>query len=182
MKQHHASSLAMRGAGFWRLVHASDPHDPETWDRGEVIDQGIFGNLITQYGDQYYAERSYDNALHLGATGMQLGTGTTATSKTGGGSAVVAYVSGSSSPFSVGFPAFSLESGSRRIRYRCGWGPGVASHAALAEVVLINQAIATDSGAPASATLSRARINPTLDKTDPDAILIVTWDHFLLGV
>lgn len=159
------------GHGFWELF------GPD----GELKDRGEFTNLVSQVGDQYYGER----AAGIGSppaqvTGMQLGTGTTAVAKTGAGAAVVTYVSGSNVAIDGGFPTSALSGSSRRIQWKTTWGAGVATATGISEVVLINQTIGTDSGAPAANTIARALISPAKDKGAADT-LAVTWNHDLLG-
>lgn len=161
----------MIGHGFWELF------GPD----GELKDRGEFTNLITQVGDQYYGER----AAGIGSppaqvTGMQLGTTDTAVAKTGAGAAIAAYVTGSAVAIDGGFPTSSLNGSSRQIQWKVTWGAGVATATGIDEVVLINQAVATDSGAAAANTISRALISPAKDKGAADT-LAVTWNHLLLG-
>lgn len=137
-------------------------------------------NLVTQVGDQYYGER----AAGIGGapaipTGMQLGTGTTAAAKTGAAAAIGTLVASSLVALSSGFPASSLNGSSRRIQYKCTWAPGVATNAAISEAALVNQSIATQTVAPASATIARAVVTPFV-KSASDS-LNITWNHDLLG-
>lgn len=145
---------------------------------GVLLERHPFGNLVTRYGHQFYMERSYDEDLHLPVTGMQLGTGTGfAASETGSGAAMQSYISGSSVVLTAGYPISSLVGVSRQIQYVCAWGPGVAQVSGISEISLINQAIATNAAAPASATIARARISPTLNKSAANAVLITTWNQ-----
>jgi hypothetical protein len=140
-----------------------------------------FKNLITQIGDQYYGERAAGIASPPAqVTGMQLGTGSTAVAKTGAGAAVVTYVSGSNVAIDASWPTSALSGSSRRIQWKTTWAAGVATANNIAEVVLINQNIATNSGAAAAATISRALLSPTVNKGASDT-LAVTWNHDLLG-
>lgn len=166
-----AAREGMIGHGFWELF------GPD----GELKDRGEFTNLITQVGDQYYGERASGIASPPAqVTGMQLGTGTTAVAKTGAGAAVVTYISGSAVALDGGFPTSALSGSSRRIQWKVTWPAGTATATGIAEVVLINQAVATNSGAAAANTISRALISPAKDKAAADT-LAVTWNHDLLG-
>lgn len=156
------------GHGTWVL----------TGPDGQVKDEGVFDNIITQEGNRFYAERAAGvTGQSAAATGMQLGTGTTAPSTTGAGSAIVTLVA-SSLVALTGTPTGGAggTGTSRRATYVTTWGAGVATNAALAEVVLTNQATATQTAAPASATISRALISPTIDKQATDT-LTFTWNH-----
>lgn len=171
MPDEEVARVGIVGHGFWELF------GPD----GELKDCGEFTNLITQVGDQYYGER----AAGIGSppaqvTGMQLGTGTTAVAKTGAGAAVVTYITGSAVAIDGSFPTSALSGSSRRIQWKTTWGAGVATATGIAEVVLINQSVGTDSGAAAAATISRALISPAKDKGAADT-LAVTWNHDLLG-
>lgn len=147
-------------------------------ENGNLKDYQEVKNLITQVGDQYYAERAAGIAGAPAAiTGMQLGTGSTAPAKTGAGAAIVTLVASSLVALS-GTPTSSLSGSSRRISYAASWAAGVATNAGIAEIALVNQATATQTAAPASATISRALI--TVNKGAGD-VLNVTWNHDLLG-
>ncbi len=150
-------------------------HGPD----GNLKYEEIIPNLVTQVGDQYYAERA---AAIAGApavvTGMQLGTGTTAVAKTGAGAAIVTVVA--SSLVAVGTPTSSLSGSSRRIQYVTTWAAGVATATGISEVVLTNQATGTQTAAPASATIARALLSPVINKGAGDS-LSITWQHDLLG-
>lgn len=179
------------GHGFWELFDESHRclecrvglpcTQPEPCADKIRTQDGEFSNLITQVGDQYYGER----AAGIGSppaqvTGMQLGTGTTAVAKTGAGAAVVTYVTSSAVAIDATFPQSSIPVASRRIIWKTTWVAGVATVNAIAEVVLINQAVATNSGAAAAATISRALLSPVVNKGASDS-LAVTWNHDLLG-
>jgi hypothetical protein len=161
----------LRGYGAWALFN----------EAGDLCDGGFFRNLITQVGDEYYGERAAGIASPPAqVTGMQLGTGSTAVAKTGAGAAVVTYVSGSNVAIDGGFPTSSIPASARRITWQTTWAAGVATATGLAEVVLINQSIATNAGAAAADTIARALLSPTVNKGASDT-LVVSWAHDLLG-
>lgn len=166
--------VGLAGHGWWELRRAD----------GELADLGVFTNLITDIGDQYYGERAAGiSSPPAQVTGMQLGTSSTAVAKTGAGAAVGAYVSGSARALDGGFPTSSQPGGAgtaRRIQWKTTWAAGEATASGLAEVVLINQSVGTNSGAAAAATISRALLSPTVNKGAADS-LAVTWNHDLLG-
>lgn len=162
--------LGIIGYGAWIL----------TGEDGETRDAGTFRNLITQVGDTYYAER----AAALGGapavvTGMQLGTSSTAPAKTGAGAGIVTLVPASLVALSV-TPVSSLQGSARRILYTAAWAAGVATANGIVEAALVNQSTGTQTVAPASATVSRALLDPLVNKAAGDT-LTVTWAHQLLG-
>lgn len=156
----------------WGFVEV---HGPD----GKLKQRVDFENLVTQVGDQMYGERAAGVSGAVAApTGMQLGTGTTAAAKTGAGAAIVTLVA--SSLVAIGAPTSALSGSSRRITYVTTWAAGVATANGIAEVALVNQATGTQTVAPASATIARALLNPTVNKGASDS-LTVTWNHDLLG-
>lgn len=161
--------MGIRGHGV------AEVHGPD----GNLKQRLEFHNLVTQVGDQYYGDR----AAGVGgppavATGMQLGTGITAVAKTGAGAAIVTLVA--ASLVAIGTPTSALSGSSRRITYVTTWAAGVATANDIAEVVLTNQSTGTQTAAPASATISRALLSPTVNKGALDS-LTVTWNQDLLG-
>jgi hypothetical protein len=149
---------------------------------GRVLLEASVPNLVTQVGDQYYGERAAAiSGAPAVATGMQLGSGTTAPAKTGAGASIVTLVAASLVAFSV-TPASSLSGSSRRITYQAFWAAGVATSTSpvIAEVALVNQATATQTVAPAANTIARGLLSPTVPKAAGDT-LAVTWTHDLLG-
>jgi hypothetical protein len=145
---------------------------------GNLKQHEVTHNLVTQVGDQLYGERAVGITTLAVPTGMQLGTGATAAAKTGAGAAIVTYITSSALAFDSA-PASSLNGASRRITYITTWAAGVATNAAITEAVIINQSVATNSGAAAAATISRAIIS-TVNKAAGDS-LVITWTHDLLG-
>lgn len=163
--------IGLWGWGVWELFG----------EEGNLKDAGFFTNMITRVGDQYYGERAAGIASPPGqVTGMQLGTGVTATAKTGAGAALVTYVTGSAVAIDGGFPTSALSGSSRQIQWKTTWAAGVATSNNIAEVVLMNQAVATNAGAPEANTIARALLSPTINKGASDA-LAITWNHLLLG-
>jgi hypothetical protein len=150
-----------------------------TGPNGAVKYDEWLNNLITQVGDQMYGEQAANIAGAVArATGMQLGTGTTTPAKTGAGAAIVTLVA--SSLVTIGTPTSGTASSSRRITYSTTWAAGTATANAIAEVALVNQSLATQTAAPASATISRALLSPTVNKAAGDS-LTIAWQHDLLG-
>jgi hypothetical protein len=147
---------------------------------GNVKHDEWVDNLVTQIGDQFYGERAAGvGGAPAAATGMQLGTGTTTPSKTGAGAAIVTLVSSSLVALSS-TPTSALSGSSRRITYTVAWTAGTATANAIAEVALVNQSTGTQTAAPASATISRALLSPTVNKAAGDS-LTIQWQHDILG-
>ena len=166
-----ADGVALHGCGWFEL------RDSE----GVLKDLGVFTNLVTQVGDQYYGERAAGIASPPAqVTGMQLGTGTTAPAKTGAGASIVTLVASSLVAIDAGFPTSALSGSSRRIQWKTTWPAGTATASNIAEVALVNQSTGTQTVAPASATIARALLSPTVTKGASDS-LALTWNHDLLG-
>ncbi len=143
---------------------------------GELKATVSFTNLITQVGEQRYAEAGAMASPTVGVpTGMQLGTGTTAPAKTGAGSSIGTLVARSLLPLN-GTPTSSIPSTVRRVTYATTWAAGTATANGIAEVALVNQSIGTQTVAPASSTIARALLSPAVNKGSADS-LTVTWHH-----
>lgn len=113
-------------------------------------------------------------------TGMRLGTGSTAPAKTGAGSFIGTYTTGSDKALDATFPASSLNGASRQEQYKTTWGAGVVTANGLNEVSLTNESPITDAAGTAANTISRALLSPIVNKGASDS-LAVTWNHLLLG-
>lgn len=167
------------------------PTADHTGTRGRIIAE-LFGpdgelkqrietdNVITQVGEQMYGERGGGVTSPPAApTGMALGTGSTATAKTGAGAALVTGTA-SSAVALTGTPTSGL-SGSgnnpRRITYVVTWAAGVATATGLAEVVLQNGTATTvPTNAATTNVVARALLSPTVNKGASDS-LTITWQH-----
>lgn len=162
---------AIAGFGTYRLI------GPD----GAIKQTGDFINLITDIGDQIYAEAGAGASPNL-ATGMRLGTGSTAPAKNGAGAAIVTYVSGSNKAIDGTYPQTSdLGAGAgHRITYRTTWNAGEATATGIAEAVITNETPLTDVAGTAANTISRALISPVVNKGAADT-LEVTWHHDFLG-
>ncbi|MEU8270833.1 hypothetical protein AB0B89_27205 [Sphaerisporangium sp. NPDC049002] len=157
------------------------------YDRdGELIDERVAKNLITDAGDLYYATRAI-SAVSPAApsdatkvTGMKLGTGTTAASKASTGAALVTYKTGSNLAFDASYPQISnLGSGlGVNAVYRCTWSAGVATDTALTELVIVNDS-STNATSTAANSISRV-VFSAINKGASD-ILVATWNHKFLG-
>jgi hypothetical protein len=156
-------------------------------ERGKVKLVVPFKNLITTFGDEYYIRRA---AAAIGTpniaqptlvNGMKLGTGTTPVAKSGAGSALVTYLSASNALFSTTHPTVASKGGDTgwRVAYRATWAAGVATNAAISEVVIVNDAAANATSVLGN-TISRAILSPAVNKAAGDALEII-WNHDFLG-
>lgn len=138
-------------------------------------------NLITQKGDQLYAERGAGiGSPPATPTGMKLGTGSTAVAKTGAGAALVTYLSDSHQAFDATFPSSALNGSSRRITYKATWAAGKATTAsAITEAVIVLDTLANAASTEAN-TCARVLISGVSAKSATD-VLAITWYHDLLG-
>lgn len=145
-----------------------------------------FANRITTAGDEYYIRRAAagispaNPAAPTLLSGMKLGTGTTAVTKSGAASALITYIAGSNNPFDAAFPSVAAVGGDAgwNITYKTTWPAGDVTNAAITEVALVNDA-ATDATTTAANTVARvvfAAKNKTVDDT-----LAITWVHTFLG-
>lgn len=151
---------------------------------GRLIERSVSKNLVTDVGDQLYAERGSGVASPALPTGMKLGTGGTAVAKTGAGAALVTYLSGSNKAFDGTFPSSSQPGGAgtaRRITYKRTYAAGEATTAsAITEAVIVTDTIATDATSTAANTISRVLVTGISAKGASDT-LTITWNHDLLG-
>jgi hypothetical protein len=135
-------------------------------------------NLITDVGDNYYAQRALSAVLPEApadatkVTCMKLGTGTTAVAKNGAGAGIVTYETGSNAAFS------SVSRTNNAIVYNASWGAGVATETALAEIAICTTN--ADSTSAAADCIARALISPTRNKQAADT-LTAAWTHTFLG-
>lgn len=145
---------------------------------GVVKAREVTTNIITQVGDQMYAERGAGIAAAPAVpTGMKLGTGSTAPSKTGLGALLTTYLANSHQAFDAA-PTSGLNGAARRITYKATWAAGKAtSTAAITEVVIVNEALADATSAEA-ATVARALVSGVASKAAGDS-LVITWTHDL---
>lgn len=135
-------------------------------------------NLVTSVGDQYYAGRAaLSTGLPAQVTGFKLGTGSTAVAKSGSGSALTTYLSGSNKANDSGFPTASAGV----VTWKRTYAAGEATTASpITEVVLVTETIATDDTSTEAETIARALLTGIGSKGASDT-LTVTWTHTLLG-
>lgn len=155
--------------------------------QGRLKQRVEFKNLITDAGDLYQAQKVIvgispaNPTAPTAVTGMKLGTGTTAVSKSGAGAALVTYLTASNVTFDATYPQTANLGAGLGVNavYRCTWAAGVATNSAIAEVVIVNDA-ATNATTSAANTISRALFGTAINKTATDS-LVVTWNHKMLG-
>lgn len=149
-----------------------------------------FANLITTAGDQYYAQKGIvgiapaSPSAPTAASGMKLGTGTTAVHKSstaGGGIATGTYISGSNVAFDATYPQASAVAGTDtgwNAIYKTTWAAGVATNAAITEAVICNNQSTDGQATPAQ---SYARITFSAQNKGALDSLAITWSHKFLG-
>jgi len=148
---------------------------------GVVLRRGSAKNLVTQVGDQMYAERGAAVASPPATpTGMKLGTGSTSVSKAGAGAALTTYLANSHLAFDATYPQSLLSGSARRITYICTFGPGKATTVSpITEAVIVNSAL-SDATSAAADTVARCLIVGVGSKGAGET-LTVTWTHDLMG-
>lgn len=145
-----------------------------------------FHNLITDAGDLYVAGKMItaiapaSASAPTAATGMKLGTGTTAVAKSGAGGALVTYLTASNAAFDTSYPQTANLGAGLGVNavYKTTWAGGTATSSTINEVVIVNDS-STNATSTAANTYSRAVIT-TVNKTSSDS-LAVTWNHKALG-
>lgn len=149
-----------------------------------------FANLITTAGDQYYAQKAIVGiapaapSAPTAASGMKLGTGSTAVHKSstaGGGIATGTYITGSNVAFDATYPQAAAVAGTDtgwNAIYKTTWAAGVATNAAITEAAVCNNQ-STDGQATPAQTYARV-IFGSQNKGALDS-LAITWTHKFLG-
>lgn len=144
---------------------------------GRVKQEERGRNLVTDYGDEFFATRAYDDTVDI-VTGMKLGTGTTAAAKA---DSIETYISGSQEALDATATDSDLGAGSgHRVIYVCTWAAGDVTNSAIAEVILTNQTALADNSGSAGVTVARFVFASTIDKQAGDS-LEVTWNIDVLG-
>lgn len=156
-------------------------------ENGNLKTEFLINNLITDAGDLYYVARGIAGvspsvpADATKVTGMKLGTGVTAVAKNGAGAALVTYKTATNVVFDATYPQSSNLGAGLGVQavYRTTFVAGVGTDAALAEVVIVNDA-ASNATSSAANTISRVLFPSTINKGASDT-LAVTWNHKFLG-
>jgi hypothetical protein len=136
-------------------------------------------NLITAAGDQLYAQRGSGAAAPAAPTGIRLGSGSTAVAKTGAGSAIVTYLSGSNKAFDATFPSATAGV----VTYKRTYAAGEATTASpITEAVINNDTIANDNATTATVANTYSRVLLTgIGSKGASDVLTITWTHTFLG-
>jgi hypothetical protein len=148
-------------------------------EHGRKYHESGQSNLITTAGDNFYVNRAAaTTGVVAAATGMKLGTGSTAVAKSGAGAALVTYLTGSNKAFDATFPSVTTNVAT----YKRTYAPGEATSAGtnITEAVIVNDTIATDATSAAAATISRVLLASPAPKAAGDT-LTVTWTHTITG-
>ncbi len=161
------------GIEGWVEVKLTDPF-------GNVKYHEIGKNLVTDNGDERIARRIFDDAIVI-VTGMRLGTGVTAASKSGAGANIVTYLSGSQEALDAAATHSDKGAGlGYRATHICTWIAGDITNSAIAETVLTDETPITDVAGAATNVVARFVFASTIDKQAGDS-LEVTWHLDILG-
>ena len=137
-------------------------------------------NLVTDHGDEHIGERIALDSQDI-ITGMRLGIGTTAASKSGAGSFIVTYITTSQEALDAVAVGSDLGGGAGwRQAHICTWIAGDITNAAIAEVALTDETPLTDVAGVAANTVAKFIFAATIDKQVGDS-LEVTWNLDVLG-
>jgi hypothetical protein len=142
-----------------------------------------FWNKVTDVGDLFHAQAAaYVTRSAVGAptaaTGIQIGSATTAAAKNGAGAAIGTYIIGQA--FDSGYPTTAnLGAGlGVNVQYKVTYAAGVGTSTTINEAVVVNTTIGT--AAAAAGTLQRVVFGSTINKGASDT-LAVTWNVTFLG-
>ncbi len=147
---------------------------------GDLLARVEVHNLLTAVGDEMVSRRAAGvGTLPAAPTGMRLGTSGVAATKTGAGAALGARVTGGNKAFDNTYPQWASVAGTSRVTWRCEYGPGQGTSAtALAEVVLVNDTISSDTATAAANTIARAVLPNLGAKGNNDTVILTwAWDH-----
>jgi hypothetical protein len=145
-----------------------------------------FSNLITDAGDLYLAGKAIaaiapaSPSAPTAASGMKLGTGSTAVAKNSTGSALTTYLTGSNAAFDATYPQTANLGAGLGVNavYKVTWAAGTATSSTINEVAVVNDA-ATNATSTSANTYSRALLT-TVNKTASDS-LACTYNWKNLG-
>ena len=131
----------------------------------------VHDNLITDFGDEYYARMGANVSPPTAVTRMQLGTGTTDPTKT---STIEGFISGSGVVFTGKTVAAVGTNTGWKITYSASWGAGVADNGAITKACITSQTSST-TAAVAGNTISVVEFS-AINKGASDT-LVINWDH-----
>ncbi len=149
---------------------------------GEIkqIEEGY--NLVTDHGDEHIGERIALDSQDI-VIGMRLGdqVAPTAAAKSGVGSAIEQYLTGSNEALDAVAVGSDLGGGTGwRQQHICTWIAGDITDPAISETVLTDETPLTDVAGVAGNTVARFIFGSTIDKQAGDS-LEVTWNLDVLG-
>ncbi|MDH4365427.1 MAG: hypothetical protein OEY70_15235 [Acidimicrobiia bacterium] len=144
---------------------------------GKVKGRCVVENLVTAVGDQLYASRGAGLTSSAVPTGMKLGTGSTAVAKSGAGSALTTYLSGSNKAFDATFPSATGGVASYKRTYAAG---EATTASPITECAIVTETISNDDTSTEAETVSRALLTGIGSKGASDT-LTITWTHTILG-
>jgi hypothetical protein len=147
---------------------------------GRVKYEETIHNIVTRVGNHYYGDRAAGiAAAPAQVTGMKLGTGDEAPTKTGAGAALETYLTNSHQALEAGFPAGAFNGDARRVSFRAVWAAGKATSASpITEAVLVIDALAD---ATSSAANTIARVLIAAPAKGADDTLTLNWHHDIGG-
>lgn len=178
-------SATAHGLGVGDVVTISGA-TPSSYNGSWVV-TAVTANTFTVYvGTALGAGSAFNwsfkgNTLPM-ATGMRIGTGSTAASTTGAGSAIVTYVAaaggaGCSLVFDVAITSALSGTDARRIQYHALWAAGDGGSAnTFAEAVITVENPISDVAGTSANTITRALLSPTVAKGASDT-LAITWNN-----
>lgn len=153
---------------------------------GNLKELSVFHNLITDVGDEYYAERAAGiSSPPNQISGMRLGTNNATATKNGAGAAIGTYAGTgitASKAIDATWPQGSQSAGNGyQVQWRTSWAAGECTVNGLQEIVITNEGTLTDVAGTAANTVGRAVLTPAVNKAALDT-LVATWNHLLKGV
>lgn len=149
---------------------------------GQVKETREFRNLITDAGDLYYAKMVIANVSPANAsqptraTGMQIGTSSTAAAKNGTGAAIVSYAAGVA--FDAGYPQTNNVGAGAGVeaRYKATI-PAGSGTGTITEATIVWGTVTTSS--TAAECISRITFTGVVKAAGDQ--LAITWNHKFLG-
>lgn len=156
---------------------------------GREVQRVEASNLITTKGDEFYAKKAcvsvgdYGTSAPTAPNGMKLGTSQTAAAKSGAGSYIGGYLTGSNNAFEASVPTATAVSGTDagwQVKYECFWGDGDVTSPTIWEVALVTDQ-GTDTAGSEANTYARIKFPTVIDKSPAGYTLRITWYHKFLG-
>lgn len=156
-------------------------------DRGRVVQEVPFANLVTTAGDKWIAQAIANAAGGASPSpgapnGMKLGTSQNAAAKSGTGASLAGYLSDSNNAYDVTTVASAVTGTDTgwQVKYECYWGDGDVTSATIWEVALVND-VASNANSSEANTYARAKFPTVIDKSAAGYTLRVSWYHKFLG-